>query len=165
MRSTRSSPGLDTSSVKLLEMGSCSSIAREIARVVLVMSSMLTPPSRSTVTRSTGPACSRSNSSRPSAATNGSISARTRADTLIAGLLPKGFKDHRLRGHRDLNSAETKGVGEKPTPSSVLPNDCDGSSVDPSAQKRPPGGSEQPIGSAKKPLFRPGFWFEFADNQ
>jgi hypothetical protein len=33
---------------------------------------------------------------------------------LIAGLLSKGFKDHRLQGDHNLNSAETKGVGKSP---------------------------------------------------
>ncbi len=53
-----------------------------MALVTDAMACMSTPPGRSMVTRSTGPACSRSNSSTPSDATTGSTTPLTRSDTL-----------------------------------------------------------------------------------
>ena len=60
VRRVRSSPGLVTSSWYRPGMGSVWSSSREISRVASAMASMSTPPGRSTTTRRTPPACSRS---------------------------------------------------------------------------------------------------------
>ena len=107
VRSGRSRPGLDTSRVYRPGTGSASSRVCEMRRVSWPSSSAETPPSRSTVMRTTPWTCSTSTSSGSSSPNRGATRSRTRCSVDISHLLG-------ARLDWSNTDAQTKGVGSGP---------------------------------------------------